>query len=134
MLPTNANIVLHSIRVPFLVRAAVVGLLLSDAGIRFTEKAYSFAEWGKVRQEWRQAITKDVTAFSGNPYTAVPTLQINGKWYAQLPAILRYLARETGQYDGRNSEEAYLVDAFSDVITDWRNNWIDTMAFPAPVS
>lgn len=34
--------------------------------------------------------------------------------------ILRYLARELGQYDGVTSADKYLVDAVADVYIDWR--------------
>ena len=34
--------------------------------------------------------------------------------------ILRYLARELGEYDGNTSLEKYLLDAVADVYTDWR--------------
>lgn len=34
--------------------------------------------------------------------------------------ILRYLARELGEYDGDTSADKYLVDAIADIYIDWR--------------
>lgn len=39
---------------------------------------------------------------------------------AQHIPILRYLARELGEYDGRTSPEKYIVDAVADIYIDWR--------------
>ncbi|EIT81621.1 hypothetical protein AO1008_02452 [Aspergillus oryzae 100-8] len=42
-------------------------------------------------------------------------------------AILRYLARELGEYDGNTSLEKYFLDAVADVYNDWRIQWVNNL-------
>ncbi|RKP09844.1 hypothetical protein THASP1DRAFT_28358 [Thamnocephalis sphaerospora] len=69
-------------------------MLLSDAGIPFTERSYTLPEWPKVSKSWQAAA------------------QAHGA------------SQTAGQYDGRDSSEQYLVDAVADVASDWRNEWV----------
>lgn len=55
----------------------------------------------------------------------MPVIELNGKVLTQSYAILRYFARLLGEYDGRNEDEVYWVDAICDVALDWRTKFVD---------
>ncbi|KAJ4329319.1 hypothetical protein N0V84_000214 [Fusarium piperis] len=117
MAAQSALPVYHYLDIGRLGRGEVVNLFLKDAGIEFSEVRYPYDDtWPAASEKLRQ---KGITRTG-----KVPALEYNGLILTQHIPILRYLARELGQYDGETSVDKYLVDAAADVYIDWRSNWV----------
>ncbi|KAM0421394.1 hypothetical protein ACHAPT_010748 [Fusarium lateritium] len=117
MAAQSALPVFHYLDIGRLGRGEVVNLFLKDAGIEFSEVRYPWDDtWPATSEKLRQ---KGITRTG-----KVPALEYNGLILTQHLPILRYLARELGQYDGETSVDKYVVDAVADVYVDWRYNWV----------
>ncbi|PTB66205.1 glutathione S-transferase [Trichoderma citrinoviride] len=108
---------LHYLDIGRLGRGEVVRLFLRDAGIEFNDVRHAYNDtWPATSAKLKeQGITR-----TGK----VPALLINGLVLNQHIPILRYLARETGRYDGETNHEKFQVDAVADVYNDWRIQWV----------
>ncbi|KAE8344905.1 hypothetical protein BDV24DRAFT_148744 [Aspergillus arachidicola] len=95
-------------------------LFLKDAGVEFNDVRYPYDDtWPAA-----SAVLKE----KGLSVTGrVPVLEYEGKILTQHLAILRYLARELGEYDGNTSLEKYFLDAVADVYNDWRIQWVNNL-------
>ncbi|KAE8382516.1 putative glutathione S-transferase [Aspergillus bertholletiae] len=111
---------LHYLDIGSLGRGEVVRLFLKDAGVEFNDVRYPYDDtWPKASAELKTA---------GLSVTGqVPVLVYEGQILSQHLPILRYLARELGEYDGNTSQEKYLVDAVADVYNDWRVQWVSNL-------
>lgn len=88
-------------------------LFLRELGIDFEDKRYAYdSTWAPLSEEFKQ---KGLTVTQ-----KLPSLLIDGHTLSQHTAILRYLSRSVGAYDGTSNYEKWLVDAVSDVYVDWR--------------
>ncbi|KAJ6438050.1 DDE superfamily endonuclease, CENP-B-like protein [Purpureocillium lavendulum] len=114
---TTTTPVFHYLRLGRHGRGEVVRLLLKDAGIDFEDIRYVFDDtWSSTKiQLQKQGLTK-----TGK----LPALQYKGHALNQHIPILRYLARDLGQYDGETTWDKYVVDAVSDIYVDWRFKWV----------
>ncbi|KAL8768134.1 MAG: hypothetical protein Q9209_005525 [Squamulea sp. 1 TL-2023] len=65
-----------------------------------------------------------------NPVKTLPVVKLNGKILTQSYAILRYLAKLLGSYDGKTPEEQYWVDAICDIVSDWRTLYLQAFLNP----
>ncbi|OGM42362.1 putative glutathione S-transferase [Aspergillus bombycis] len=101
-------------------RGEVIRLFLKDAGVEFNDVRYPYDDtWPKASAELKQ---------KGLSVTGqVPVLEYEGHILSQHLPILRYLARELGEYDGNTSLEKYLLDAVADVYNDWRVQWVSNL-------
>ncbi|KAL7920958.1 glutathione S-transferase [Trichoderma austrokoningii] len=107
---------LHYFDLNRLGRGEVVRLFLRDAGIEFNDIRHQYGTWSTESEKFKeQGITR-----TGK----LPALIINGTILNQHIPILRYLARETGRYDGETNHEKFQVDAVSDNYIDWRTQWV----------
>ncbi|KAI9340211.1 glutathione S-transferase [Obelidium mucronatum] len=95
-------------------RGEAIRLLFADAEIDYVDNRFNKAEsdWDTKKAELIKSGT--------NYYGALPLLEIDGTVLTQHVPILRYIAKKIGKYGGSTDEEAYKLDQFSDVITDWR--------------
>ncbi|KAI8055854.1 hypothetical protein BDF22DRAFT_617429 [Syncephalis plumigaleata] len=91
-------------------------LLLSDAEIEYEKSTVEPEEWPAFKEK--------LISSGKSLHGIVPTLELDGKTYAHRLPILRLLSRRLGKYDGATSEESYEVDAFADLIVDFRNAWV----------
>jgi len=78
-------------------RAFPIRCMLDCTKVKYTNKALSFEEWGKLE--------KPASTFE---YGAMPVVVINGKAYSQSIAIYNYLGKRLG-YMGSNIEEEYEI-------------------------
>ncbi|KAK4057211.1 hypothetical protein OIO90_001706 [Microbotryomycetes sp. JL221] len=97
-------------------RGEVIRLFFEDAGIAFDDVRYEFDEWNNKTPEQRAEI---------NPSGTFPFVQVGDKVHVQTYSMLRYYARQLGQYDGKTSEEKYFSDLITDVVSDWRTKFVD---------
>ncbi|PIG85923.1 glutathione S-transferase [Aspergillus arachidicola] len=111
---------LHYLDIGSLGRGEVIRLFLKDAGVEFNDVRYPYDDtWPAA-----SAVLKE----KGLSVTGrVPVLEYEGKILTQHLAILRYLARELGEYDGNTSLEKYFLDAVADVYNDWRIQWVNNL-------
>lgn len=94
-------------------RGEAVRLFLVDTGIEFKDTRYPYdANWKSTSAGLKE---KKITLTG-----SLPTLDIDGHLLQQHVAILRYLARKLGKYDGTDNYSQYVVDAVSDLYVDWR--------------
>ncbi|GAB1192540.1 hypothetical protein APSETT444_001732 [Aspergillus pseudonomiae] len=116
----SAKPTLHYLDIGSLGRGEVVRLFLHDAGVEFNDVRYPYDDtWPAASAELKQ---------KGLSVTGkVPVLEYEGQILTQHLPILRYLARELGEYDGNTSLEKYLLDAVADVYTDWRAQWVSNL-------
>lgn len=97
-------------------RGEVIRLFLRDAGIEFKDIRHSYGTWSTESDKFKeQGITR-----TGK----LPALIINDTILNQHVPILRYLARDTGRYDGETNHEKFQVDAVADNYIDWRAQWV----------
>lgn len=98
-------------------------LFLRELGIDFEDKRYAYdSTWGPLGKEFKQkglSVTQKL-----------PVLLIDGHTLTQHTAILRYLSRSVGAYDGTSNYDKWLVDAVSDVYVDWRVRDIPFLYYP----
>lgn len=122
--PSDANAILGGVPTLFYYdfaskgRGEVLRLFFEEAGIAFIDHRWSFQE---RNHEFTLAERAQI-----NPVGSVPYLEMNGKVLTQSYPILRYFARKLGKYDGKTSEEQYLVDQFCDLALDWRTKFVDS--------
>ncbi|PYH92428.1 putative glutathione S-transferase [Aspergillus ellipticus CBS 707.79] len=112
---------LHYFDIGGLGRGEVIRLFLKDAGVEFNDIRFPFdSSWPATSAELKE---------KGLSVTGkVPVLEYEGKILHQHLPILRYLARELGEYDGSTSFEKYVLDAVSDIYNDWRTEWVNNIA------
>ncbi|KAG5659513.1 hypothetical protein KAF25_002072 [Fusarium avenaceum] len=120
---SSDSVVYHYLAIGKLGRGEVVKLFMTDAGIKFEESLYpKDGAWPEKKEELKK---KGLTR-SGQ----LPSLEYKGRVLTGHVPILRYLSRELGQYDGKTSEDKYLVDLASDIYVDWRANWVTNLKGP----
>ncbi|KAL6804861.1 glutathione S-transferase [Trichoderma sp. SZMC 28013] len=108
---------LHYLDIGRMGRGEVVRLFMRDAEIEFNDIRHPYdATWPATSERLKQ---EGVTRTG-----KVPALLINGIIINQHIAILRYLARDIGRYDGETNHEKFQLDAVSDVYNDWRTQWV----------
>ncbi|KAB8077958.1 putative glutathione S-transferase [Aspergillus leporis] len=117
----SAKPTLHYLDIGSLGRGEVIRLFLKDAGVEFNDLRYPFdSTWPTTSAELKG---------KGLSVTGqVPVLEYEGKILRQHLPILRYLARELGEYDGNTSFEKYLLDAIADLYNDWRFQWVKNLS------
>lgn len=96
-------------------RGQNVRLLLSDAGIDFTDKFFKGKEFPAVKKQLAEA--------GINIGGTVPTVTLkDGRVIGQHRAFLRYVARLVGKgyYPQDDAERCLLVDEALDAVDDWR--------------
>ncbi|KAL3460743.1 hypothetical protein BJX64DRAFT_290051 [Aspergillus heterothallicus] len=96
-------------------------LFLHDAGVDFEDKRYSFND------TW-QATSRELQEKGISKTGKVPVLEYKGVLLSQHIPILRYLARDLGEYDGVTNVEKYTVDAVADLYIDWRAEWASNLS------
>ncbi|KAI9598824.1 glutathione S-transferase [Syncephalis fuscata] len=111
----TSNPVISYFKTDFQGLGGAIYLLLSDAGVEYKKHTFEKKEWPALKEK---LITSGESL-----HGIVPTLELDGKVYAHQQPILRLLSRRLGKYDGADSEETYAVDAFSDLVTDFRFTW-----------
>ncbi|EGR46921.1 uncharacterized protein TRIREDRAFT_49946 [Trichoderma reesei QM6a] len=113
--------VLHYFRLGSLGRGEIVRVFLRELNIEYEDKYYEYDDtWPGVNKSLGVSITG-----------TLPVLKIDGKRLYQHLAILRYLARRSGAYDGETNYEKYLVDAVADLYNDWRTGWVNQLTAKA---
>ncbi|OKL59302.1 hypothetical protein UA08_05037 [Talaromyces atroroseus] len=113
--------VYHYLDIGRLGRGEVVRLFLRDAGIDFKDVRYAYDD------TW-PATSKDLMEKGISLTGKLPAIEYKGKILSQsfhqhIP-ILRFFARELGDYEGGSNYEKYVVDAVSDLYIDWRSQWV----------
>ncbi|KAF4458133.1 Glutathione S-transferase P 10 [Fusarium austroafricanum] len=121
---SDSQVVYHYLAIGKLGRGEVVKLFLTDAGIDFKEIRYPYPDgWQEVSEKLKQqGITRT---------GSLPSLEYKGQILTQHIAILRYLTRDLGKYDGQTNEDKYLVDAVADIYIDWRAKWVANLTKPS---
>lgn len=103
---------------------------MRDAQFEFKDVRYAYDDtWPATSKKLTaQGVTRTgklpALEYKGKILTQVSTgskyLLLNKPLTFQHVAILRFLSRELGRYDGETSEEKYIVDAVADLYIDWR--------------
>jgi len=120
----SAKPTLYYLDIGSLGRGEVVRLFLKDAAIDFEDIRYTYDDTWKA--------TSGTLESQGLTLTGkLPTLDYKGHLLTQHLAILRYLARELGEYDGESSYDKYLVDCVADIYNDWRSEWLKNISGPS---
>lgn len=96
-------------------RGQAVRLLWEDAGIAYDNTLYSFEEYPKYKEERIAKL---------NPTTNIPVVELNGRILTQSYAMLRHFARLLNGYDGQTEDEKYFVDVITDIVIDWRTQFV----------
>ncbi|KAL1528554.1 hypothetical protein AB1Y20_009897 [Prymnesium parvum] len=78
-------------------RGEAIRMALHDQGVPFADESFSFDEWGKEKPDGLKARW---TAEGKLAFGQVPLLEIDGLELVQTQAILRYLGRKLGWYEG----------------------------------
>ncbi|UKZ78646.1 hypothetical protein TrVFT333_006392 [Trichoderma virens FT-333] len=106
--------VLHYFGLGSLGRGEIVRLFLRELNIEYEDKFYVYDDtWPSINKSAGISLTG-----------TLPVLEIDGQRLYQHLAILRYLSRRAGAYDGETNYEKYLVDAVADIYNDWRTGWV----------
>ncbi|KAL7785709.1 hypothetical protein V8C43DRAFT_290794 [Trichoderma afarasin] len=114
--------VLHYFSLGNLGRGEIVRLFLRELNIEYENKFYVYDDtWPSINKSTGVSLTG-----------TLPILEIDGQRLYQHLAILRYLSRRAGAYDGESNYEKYLVDAVSDIYNDWRTGWVTQLTAKAP--
>lgn len=94
--------------------------MLEDAGIDFKYVRYTFPQWLEQKQK---LLAEKIRA------PTMPYITVDGKYYGKTVPVMKYITQKLGgQYEGRNEDEVQLLDAYTDSIMDWMNNYV-TYAF-----
>ncbi|PTB63231.1 hypothetical protein BBK36DRAFT_1127635 [Trichoderma citrinoviride] len=113
--------VLHYFRLGSLGRGEIIRVFLRELNIEYEDKYYAYDDtWPGINKSQGISITG-----------TLPVLEIDGQRLYQHLAILRYLARRSGAYDGETNYEKYLVDAVADMYNDWRTGWVNQLTAKA---
>ncbi|KAK5046138.1 hypothetical protein LTR84_008595 [Exophiala bonariae] len=96
-------------------------LFFKDAGVEFEDIRYPYDDTWPAAKEKLKAQGLSATGL-------VPVLEYDGAILTQHIAILRFLARELGGYDGETSLEKHRVDTVSDIYNDWRTQWVANLS------
>jgi glutathione S-transferase len=99
-------------------RGEYVRLLLEDAGLDFEYVRFSAADW---KEEKSKLLANKI------PDPTMPYLTIDGKYYGKTVPLLRLISHKLNKYQGSNEEEAFLADAYCDIIMDWAGKWAVAM-------
>ncbi|RKP10762.1 hypothetical protein THASP1DRAFT_4322, partial [Thamnocephalis sphaerospora] len=92
-------------------RRGPVHFLLEDAGLDYELRLHKMENWKELKGEF--------IASKQMQLAVLPAIELEGKTYVGTLPILRYLSQRLGKYAGKTAEDAYLVDAFSDMVNDW---------------
>ncbi|RCI04010.1 hypothetical protein CU098_011149 [Rhizopus stolonifer] len=95
-------------------RGEYVRLLLEDAGVDFEYDRCTFEEWG---------IQKEKLIAQGIHKPTLPYITIDGKYYGNTAPIMRFISKKLDKYQGKDEDEAQLVDAYADTVTDDITRW-----------
>lgn len=87
-----------------------------DAGIDFEYKRLAFDEWPVMKKE---LIAGGVRA----PVLPFFVTQ-SGQVYTRVAPLMRRISKAIGKYIPENADDEYLIDSYSDLTLDWRNNWV----------
>ncbi|KAL4732022.1 hypothetical protein ACLX1H_001027 [Fusarium chlamydosporum] len=117
---SDSPVIYHYLAIGKLGRGEVVKLFMKDAGIPFEEKRYAYDDtWKETSEKLKtQGITR-----TGR----LPAIEYKGQILNQHIAILRFLSRELGEYDGKTNHDKYLADAVADIYTEWRAAWVSNL-------
>lgn len=85
-------------------RAEGARLILAAAGKKYEDVRFSEEEWPKYKPL--------------APFGQCPLLKVDGKYYAQSPAIKAYLAREFG-FHGKTNLESLAIDQIVNLVEDY---------------
>ncbi|RFU81721.1 hypothetical protein TARUN_508 [Trichoderma arundinaceum] len=114
--------ILHYFNLGSLGRGEIVRLFLRELKIEYEDKLYVYDNtWPSVNDSTNVSLTGKL-----------PVLEIDDQRLYQHLAILRYLSRRAGAYDGETNHEKYLVDAVADIYNDWRTGWVTQLTAKAP--
>lgn len=111
-------------------------LFLQELNINYEDVLYTYDEtWPSVNKAKGVSLTGSLPVLEidgerlyqvrallifGEPHTNCVQTPGYTKYRYQHLAILRYLSRRAGAYDGETNHEKYLVDAAADIYNDWR--------------
>ncbi|KAI8062831.1 glutathione S-transferase [Gilbertella persicaria] len=96
-------------------RGEYIRLFLKDAGVDFEYVRCSFEEWGAQKQKLSaQGVLKPT----------MPYITIDGKYYGKTAPIMRFISKKLGKYQGKDEDEAQLVDAYADSLLDDIFRWV----------
>ncbi|KAK4072907.1 uncharacterized protein Triagg1_5584 [Trichoderma aggressivum f. europaeum] len=113
---------LHYFGLGSLGRGEIVRLFLRELNIEYENKFYVYDDtWPAINKSTGVSLTG-----------TLPILEIDGQRLYQHLAILRYLSRRAGAYDGETNYDKYLVDAVADIYNDWRTGWVSQLTAKAP--
>ncbi|KAL7921461.1 hypothetical protein ACQKWADRAFT_295848 [Trichoderma austrokoningii] len=113
---------LHYFSLGSLGRGEIVRLFLHELNIDYKDAFYSYDEtWPTINAAKGVSLTG-----------TLPILEIDGERLYQHLAILRYLSRRAGAYDGETNYEKYVVDALADIYNDWRIGWVNQLTAKSP--
>lgn len=93
-------------------RGEVVRLILSMAGIEFTDIRVNFQQFGELKPDL--------------PLGSLPTLEVDGVKYTQANSMARYFGKQAGLYP-EDPWQAFLCDEVMDIIEDIGNALYSTM-------
>ncbi|KAH8124755.1 hypothetical protein ACSS6W_007602 [Trichoderma asperelloides] len=117
-----STVTLHYFGLGSLGRGEIIRLFLHELNIDYEDVLYTYDEtWPSVNK------VKDVSLTG-----TLPVLEIDDQRLYQHLAILRYLSRRAGAYDGETNHEKYLVDAVSDIYNDWRTGFVAQLTAKSP--
>ena len=97
-------------------RAEAIRMAMHDQGIEFKDHSFSSDEWGKEQSDGLKA---KWNAEGKLAFGQVPMLEVDGMHIVQSHAILRYLGRKHGWYEG-TPHELVRVDLVADGTEDVR--------------
>lgn len=96
-------------------RAEAVRLFMEDSQIAFTDVRLSFDEFPKAMES---------ELYKKNPLHKIPIIELGDKTLTQSYSILRYFSRLLKSYDGTDDYSRYFVDKVTDVVIDWRTQFV----------